>query len=172
MYPKIDFPAKSYTAYAADYCPLTLRYPTYAQVDKKETYFDEKPVHECWFDVNVPSLGATIHCSYYPIADRAAFEQLLNDAFFLAGKHNKKASFIDEQYFVNPHGHAGFLFHLTGPVASPYQFFITDSTDHFLRGALYFNTQARPDSLKPVVEFMKTDLDSLLQSVQFDGAEN
>jgi len=86
----------------------------------------------------------------------------------MAGEHNKRASFIDEVYVTNKYGASGFLFKLTGPVASPYQFFMTDSTHHFIRGSLYFNTQARSDSLAPVTEFLKTDIDTLLLSIDFN----
>jgi gliding motility-associated lipoprotein GldD len=54
-----------------------------------------------------------------------------------------------------------------GAAASTYQYFLTDSTRHFLRGALYFNTQTRPDSLAPVISFMKKDLDRLVNTLQW-----
>ena len=169
MYPKVNYPLKSYQSLDAQYCPLTLRYPGYGEIKQKKTFFEDKPSHDCWFDIDIPALSATIHCSYYPINNsRVVFDQLLTDAFVMAGEHNKRASFIDEIYVTNQHGAAGFLFKLTGPVASPYQFFMTDSTKHFLRGSLYFNTQARSDSLAPVTEFLKTDLDTLLLSIDFN----
>lgn len=61
----------------------------------------------------------------------------------------------------------GVVFNVEGPVASSYQFFVTDSTRNFLRGALYFNTQARPDSLAPVMEFMRKDLDRMVETLKW-----
>lgn len=58
-------------------------------------------------------------------------------------------------------------FEMTGPAATPFQFFITDSTSHFMRGALYFNTQVRPDSLMPVYDFVKIDVDRLIKTFKF-----
>jgi len=61
----------------------------------------------------------------------------------------------------------GIVYNVEGPAASPYQFFVTDSTHHFLRGALYFNTQARPDSLAPVAAFMKADVNRLIETLKW-----
>ncbi len=163
-YPKVDLPQKSYQDFELEHCPMDFRYPTYAQIIKDELFFDESLENDCWFDISVPKLGAKIHCSYYPINSTYEYDKLLDDAFKLAGKHTIKADYIDEIPIRNKYGTSGFLFALSGPVASPYQFFLTDTTQHFIRGALYFHTQSRPDSLAPVIEFMSEDIDSLLMS--------
>jgi gliding motility-associated lipoprotein GldD len=79
-------------------------------------------------------------------------------------EHNKKATFIDEVRFEKPNSVSGFIFNLEGPVATPFQFFMSDSTEHFLRGALYFNTQIRPDSLAPLYEFVKQDISHMINT--------
>ena len=56
------------------------------------------------------------------------------------------------------------MFNIEGPAASPFQFYLTDSTHHFLRGALYFKSEAKPDSLKPMIEFMKTDIIEMINT--------
>ncbi|WP_332913198.1 hypothetical protein [Algoriphagus boritolerans] len=56
---------------------------------------------------------------------------------------------------------------LSGEVPTQFQFFVTDSTDHFLRGALYFNTAMKNDSLAPVIEHIKIDMTHLMNSVKF-----
>ena len=99
------------------------------------------------------------------------FEKLRNDAFSLANKHNIKANYIDELPIEKPNGVRGFVFNIEGPVASPFQFYLTDVEDqHFLRASLYFNTQARPDSLAPVLDFVKTDLMHLINTFEWTGS--
>jgi len=63
----------------------------------------------------------------------------------------------------------GLLFEIDGPVASPIQFFLTDSTTHFLRGSLYFKDVVNRDSIQPVFEFVKEDLEVFFESFTWKG---
>lgn len=166
-YPRVIYPERAYQPFVADYCGFTFEYPTYAQIQKDTLFFEEKPADECWFNIYYPAFDATVHCSYYPIPNRKRFDQLTNDAFTLVGKHNIKADYINEISVKNPNGVVGVVFDLTGPAASPFQFYLTDSTSNFLRGALYFNTQSRPDSLAPVFDFLKTDIMHLVETLKW-----
>ena len=62
----------------------------------------------------------------------------------------------------------GIWFPLEGSVASPYQFFVTDSVEHYMRGSLYFNTSPNPDSMAPVIEFVKEDLEKMLETFEWN----
>ncbi|MCR5455573.1 MAG: hypothetical protein K6F33_11355, partial [Bacteroidales bacterium] len=59
----------------------------------------------------------------------------------------------------------GLLYGIKGNVASPLQFYITDSTRHFLRGSLYFNCSPNKDSLAPSVEFVRQDIERLFETL-------
>lgn len=167
-YPRVIYPEKGYKPFDADYCNFTFEMPNYAITEQDTNFFGEKPSNNCWFNLSVPALNAKIYCSYYPIANRVAFDTLLQDAFAMTQKHNIKANYIEETPIHRPLDHVhGILFNVEGPAASSCQFFLTDSTRHFLRGALYFNTQARPDSLAPVVDFMKKDVDHLIKTLKW-----
>ncbi len=167
-YPKVDFPARAYKAFEAGYCQMTFEQPVYAQLVRDTTFFDQKAGSDCWFNLDVPQLNASIHCSYYPINNKAHFDELIADAFELVSKHNVKASYIEEVQFERPAQKVyGTIYNIEGPAASPYQFYATDSVRHFLRGALYFRTQARPDSLAPVTEFMKKDINRLVETLRW-----
>lgn len=168
-YPKVDYPEKVYQPFDKNYCQFTFEYPKYAEVLQDTLFFDERPTHPCWFDIVIASLDARIHCSYYPITRENTFDKLNSDAFDLANKHNLKANYIDDFIIQKPNGVSGIAFNLEGAVASPFQFILTDSTNHFMRGSLYFNTQAKPDSLAPVVNFVKTDIMHLINT--FEWAE-
>jgi gliding motility-associated lipoprotein GldD len=167
-YPRINFPtfdaANRYQKFDENYCPFSFEYPTYAKIERDSLFFDETPPSDCWFNMTIPSLNATLHCSYYDIGGKNKFEKLRTDAFSLAGKHVIKADFINDQPVHNPQGASGFAFDIEGPAACPFQFFMTDSVHHFMRGALYINAPARTDSLAPIVAFLKEDMGRLLKT--------
>jgi len=168
-YPRVVYPEKAYVPFEEGYCDFSFEMPKYAVVEHDTSFFDEKPNSDCWFNLLVPSINAKIYCSYNAIHNHAEFDELVKDAFEMTNKHNVKASFIDEQVVNRKADHVhGIVFNVEGPAASSYQFFLTDSTRHFLRGALYFNTQARPDSLAPVVAFMKKDLNHLVETLKWN----
>jgi gliding motility-associated lipoprotein GldD len=158
MYPRVIFPEHSYQPFDENYCHFNFEMPKYAKVEQDTTFFDEKPADPCWFNLDIPELNAKLYCSYYPITAQNPLEKLRNDAFKIASKHNIKADFIDELPISKPDGTSGFIFNLEGPVASPFQFYLTDSTHHFLHGSLYINAQVNTDSLAPVIEFLKVDV--------------
>ena len=167
-FPKVDYPEKSYTSFEADYCNFSFERPEYSVIERDTLFFDEKPIHPCWFDIFIPQYDARIHCSYYPIDEINNFDKLTNDAFVMANKHNLKANYIDDLVIQKPNGIGGIVFNIEGPVASSFQFFLSDTTANFFRGALYFNTQARPDSLKPVIEFVKTDIMHMINTFEWE----
>lgn len=168
-YPRVIYPEKAYRPFDAATCPFTFEVPQYAEIQQNISFFDEKPKSDCWFNINVPTLNAQIHCSYYPVTNRARLDELVQDAFSLAQKHNIKANYIEEipvhRSTARVHG---IIFSIEGATASSYQFFVTDSTRNFLRGSLYFNTQARPDSLAPVLDFMRRDVNKLVETLQWN----
>ncbi len=168
-YPKIVYPKKEYRPFDQSYCGFTFDAPVYAVIERDTSFFEERPQSDCWFNIEVPELNASIHCSYYPVTSRARLDELVQDAFTMAQKHNIKANYIEE---IPVHRDAervhGIVFNIEGATASSYQFFLTDSTKNFLRGALYFNTQARPDSLAPVQAFMQADVNRMVSTLKWD----
>ena len=165
-YPRVIFPtfdeAKRYQKFDENYCQFTFDYPVYGKIEQDALFFDQAAPSACWFNINMPSLNAVLHCSYYDISQKNKFEKLRSDAFSLAGKHVIKADFIDDRPIHNPQGVSGFAFDIQGPAACPFQFYMTDSSKHFLRGALYINAAAKPDSLAPVIDFLKKDMGRLI----------
>ena len=167
-YPKVVFPEKAYRPFQSTSCDFSFEQPVYANAEKDSTFFDAKAASDCWFNLAVPSLNATLHCSYYSITSKNRFDELIQDAAEMANKHNVRANYIEEIPFGNKADKVyGVLYDIDGPAASPCQFYATDSTHHFLRGALYFKTQSRPDSLAPVIAFMKKDINHLLQTLKW-----
>jgi len=166
-YPKIEFPAKSYTKVNTNICPFSFERADYAEFVRDTLFFNDKPENECWFDLFVPSLNGTIHCSYYNINSQNTLDKLITDAYTLSNKHGVKADYIDDFIINKPGNVHGNVMNIEGDVATPFQFYLTDSTSHFLRGSLYVKAQINPDSLAPVYEFLKTDAMHMINTFEW-----
>lgn len=119
-----------------------------------------------WMNLHYDLLNADIHCSYMPV--RANLRDLTDDAMEFVYKHVNQASAIPEREFVNDKAKVyGVFFTLQGNTASPYQFFLTDSTKHFFRGAAYCNCRPNADSLQPVLEYLERDIEHLIESFEW-----
>lgn len=167
-FPKVIYPEKLYQTFSEDYCSFKFDFPVYAEVEQDEDFFDDKALNPCWFDLNIDQFDAKVHCSYIPIGTNNSLDKLKNDAFMLANKHNIKANYIDELPIEKGSELKGFLFSIEGPVATPLQFYLTDEKEHFLRGSLYFKTQARPDSLAPIVDFVRNDILHMINTFEWN----
>jgi gliding motility-associated lipoprotein GldD len=66
-----------------------------------------------------------------------------------------------------PNGLTGIFFNLSGNVATAKQFFLSDTTKHFLRGALYFDATPNEDSLRPVNAFLQQDMKHLINTLKW-----
>lgn len=167
-YPRIVYPVGTLVKYFNSDCPFVFEYKSYSTIEKDSLYFGEKIQHDCWFNLHISSLNAFVYCSYYQINNQDNLTKYISDSYRLAREHQKKANYIDE-FPLNKKGDVfGMIYNIEGPVASSFQFYLTDSTDHFFRGSLYFNsTVNQPDSLQPIVEFVKKDLMELINSFEW-----
>ena len=166
-YFKIELPQKSYQKFERPGFPYTFEYPAYARVLQDSLFFEQKTENPYWINIDFPQFGGRIHLSYKPTYQNN-FDSLVNDAFTLSYKqHTYKASAIEPEPFTTPNGSSGVYFNLKGNTATSNQFFITDSTKHFLRGALYFSATPNEDSLRPVNEFLRRDVEHLINTVRW-----
>ena len=166
-YFKIEFPEKSYQKFDQPGYPYSFEYPTYSNIMKDTTFFESKPENPWWINLDFPQFAASVHISYKEIG-KNRFDSLVNDAFKMSYKqHTYKASAIVDSEIVTPNGIHGVYFTLTGNTATANQFFLTDSTKHFLRGALYFAATPNEDSIGIVNNFLKEDLFHLINSLRW-----
>jgi gliding motility-associated lipoprotein GldD len=162
-YNRIDLPAHSYQSLKEGY-PYSLDFSSHSQVEADSFNLKET----AWINLNYREFGAKVHLTYLKIGEgNADFKKLSSDAFKLTAKHQIKAYGIEEAILVTPEGYSGVVAELSGEVPTQFQFFVTDSTKNFLRGALYFNTAMKNDSLAPVIEYIKVDMAHLMNSVKF-----
>lgn len=165
-YFKIDFPEKKYEEFNKPGYPYTFEYPVYANIIKDSTFFDSSAENPWWINVDFPQFNARIYLSY-KIIGQYKLDSLLNDAYNLTNKHSIKASFIDDSTMNIADNVHGTFFKVEGDVATADQFFLTDSTKNFIRGALYFNATPNQDSLRPVNNFLVEDMKHLVNTFRW-----
>lgn len=165
-YFKIDFPRHEYQTFDQQGFPYTFEYPVYAKIVRDSSFFDTVPENPYWINIDFPRFDARIYISYKAIGPNK-FDKLREDAFKMTFKHTSKASSIDQTVIQTPNGIGGIYFNVGGNAATANQFFLTDTTKHFLRGALYFDTTPNEDSLGIVNQFLEKDMQHLINTFKW-----
>ena len=165
-YPRIDFPEKVYKLFSNSDCGYEFEIPVYGDINQEKKYFDEAPPNDCWYNLEFPAFNGTLYLTYYPINNRGDFDKLIDDTYRLVNKHNIKATGRNE-IPISQNGTGGILFSIEGQVASHTQFFLTDSTQNFIRGSLYFNNKVNVDSMNIIQNFIDKDVYHLVESFKW-----
>lgn len=184
-YFKINLPDKKYQLFDEPGFPYSFEYPVYSKIIKDSTYFDSNPENDYWRNIDFPGLNAKIFLSYKAVGGKAlfkvkkvdgtykdslginAYDKMINDAFTLTNKNDDVATSKKDSLFKTSNNISGLLFKLGGNAATQRQFFMTDTTKNFIRGALYFYASPNADSVRPVVEFIQKDIDHLISSFKW-----
>jgi gliding motility-associated lipoprotein GldD len=184
-YFKIDFPQRSYITFNRPGFPYTFEYPAYATILQDSTYFDGKPENDYWINLDFPQFGGRIFFSYKIIGGKAVykikqangiykdsigvnvFDKMVSDAFNLTNKNQVITDKITDSLMHTPNGITGIFFKVSGNAATAKQFFLSDTTQHFMRGALYFGTTPNADSLRPVQDFLQQDINHMINTFKW-----
>ncbi|HEU4717363.1 MAG TPA: gliding motility lipoprotein GldD [Bacteroidia bacterium] len=163
-YFRIALPEKKYVVYNAE-CPFSFEIPDYAHV-----YHSAAPMAEpCWRDLFFAPFKATVYISYKEITNDTLLEALVNQSWQLTEAHSQVASGLRDSLILRPDAHVyGDIQSLAGNAATQVQFYLTDSTKHFLRGSLYFYCAPNKDSIAPVLDFVKKDIYHLAYTLQWN----
>jgi gliding motility-associated lipoprotein GldD len=162
-YNRLELPTPVYTA-LPDTFPYRFEYSNQAQLLRDSSAFGER----YWVMVYYPQLKANVHITYKKIKnDNKLLKEFVTDATTLTSKHQVKAYAIDETITRTPSGKVAVIAEIEGEVPSQFQFTMTDSTDNFLRGALYFDTKVQNDSLKPAIDYVKKDLMHMINTLEW-----
>ena len=108
---------------------------------------------------------AHFYCTYHKI-DSARFRSLSEDTYKLAYSHAIVADSITEFSFARNDGTGVIMFRLSGNVATPVQFAVTDSTNYFFNASLYFDNGAKCDTLTEVISYLQKDIDRLIETFE------
>ncbi|MCF6185239.1 MAG: gliding motility lipoprotein GldD [Bacteroidales bacterium] len=160
-YLRTDFPKKKYRLFDSVF-PYTFEIPVYSKVVSDSS----KDAEEYWADWQFPKFNATVYLSYKNIKNN--LDSYEEDTRELAYKHSVKADAIETKIWENDSAKVyGILYDIKGDVASQIQFYLTDSTQHFVRGAFYFNNVPNKDSLAPALKFLRKDIDRMIQTFKW-----
>ncbi len=160
-YLKVHYPEKEYVLFN-DAEPFVFEIPVYSEIVPNRSRISEP----WWYDVNFPEYNGTIYLSYKKL--NGDVESLIEDTRTLVYKHASRSDGITEIPFKDTlNRRYGILYDLSGNVASSVQFFLTDSTEHFLRGSLYFKTTPNRDSLNPIITFVRKDIEHMIETVRW-----
>lgn len=163
-YPRVEFPDKNYSLFSPENCPFEFEVPAYSvmQVDK------DKNTEPCWYNMLFTPYDATLHISYKPVHDLKTFDSIYEDTRVLTMKHFEKADQIQEMDISNKKNKVyGLIYTLQGNTATNFNFFITDSANHFVRGALYFNNHTKQDSVMPAYKYMVQDMYRIIETARW-----
>lgn len=161
-YLRIEFPEKSYIRFDSLSCPFSFDIPVYSRMEPDQNRFSQP----CWLNLVFDRYKGAINLSYKPVEGN--LNKFLEDSRTLAYKHTVKADGIDEKLVNNPVDKVyGLIYEISGDAASSLQFYLTDSSKHFIRGALYFNVPPKSDSLAPVINFIKSDIYHLVKTFKW-----
>ncbi|MEQ9466907.1 MAG: gliding motility lipoprotein GldD [Ekhidna sp.] len=160
-YNRIDLPEASYQP-LPDTLPYFFEYSRHAKLLRDSSWITER----YWINIYYPEMEAAIQITYKPVTD-SIIREYLSDSYKLTSQHNVKAYAIEESIIELPNGLFASFTELQGEVPTQAQFHVSDSTDHFLRGALYFRTATKNDSLAPVISYLKKDILHLLTSLEW-----
>jgi len=154
---RLEYPEAKYQTFTSP-CNFSFDYSTFATVrDAKQP---------CWYYIEYPAMKAKVFVTYFPIKND--FDRHVKESEKMVYEHTIKASAIDTKSFSYPERKVyGNFYELKGPTASNLQFFVTDSTRHYVTANLYFNSRPKPDSLAPAVDYIKKDLLHLIDTFEW-----
>ena len=161
-YFRIDLPAANYRVKEPEHCPIKFLLSENGRIEYTSSTTEPK----CWFNLSYTSFDAKIYFTYKEV--NGNLRELIEESRTLTYEHQAKANRIREKIISDTSRSVyGLVYDLGGAVASPVQLYLTDSTSHFLRGSLYFNARPNPDSIDPVLEFIKQDIDRFVEELEW-----
>jgi gliding motility-associated lipoprotein GldD len=153
---RLDYPMAKYFEFNTD-CPFTFDVNSDAIVKKKSN---------CNLTIEYPKMKATIFLTYKPV--QGNIQALLRDAQKLTYEHVIKADDIIEQPFINPKGKVyGMFYSVNGNAATNGQFYVTDSTRHFIDCSVYFYAKPNFDSIYPAASYVKNDMQMIMETFKW-----
>lgn len=157
-YLRSELPDHSYKTFS-DRCPYTFN------LSKLYTANEVSP-ENCHKDIDLGSINGVIHFSY--IEMKESLSNYVNFANDKIDEHKLKATAINDEQIIHPEKDVyGTFFELKGDVATPFQFYLTDSTDRFISGVVYLNSTPNYDSLMPTLNYLKVDLMELVNTFEW-----
>lgn len=164
-YFRIDLPKQIYTKLEGDF-PYSFEHSKYAKVTKNTS----QNADEYWITLKYePTSVAEIHITYKEIKNEPKlFMEYVNDAHKLTFNeiNTARSSAIDK--VVDSRNGNGIVFTISeGEVPTVFNYWVSDTTTHFLRAAMYVPTSSQNDSLAPILKYTKDDMMHMLETFEW-----
>ncbi len=160
-YNRIDDAKAEYVEY--NFPQFSFKYSGQVRVDTLQS----KAKDEIWFNIIYPQYNAVIYCTYLPVS-KLSLPNTLEDSYRLAFNHSIKADAILQKTYSNTDRKvSGTMYSIEGDVATPVQFFLTDSVSHFFRGSFYYTEKVNADSVAPITEFVLRDISEMISTFRW-----
>lgn len=157
-YNRIDNTESRYVEY--NFPKFSFKYSDQVRIDTLQS----KGKGEIWFNIVYPQYNAVVYCTYLPIS-KTTLPKVLEDSYRLAYNHAIKADGIDRKIYINEEMNvSGTLYSIGGNVATPAQFYLTDSISHFFRGSFYYAEKVDMDSVAPITSFVMKDIQEMINT--------
>ncbi len=169
-YYKIDLPEKhEYQPFNKKGFPYSFEHPVYSTIVNDSLFFGQRPENPYWLIIDYKPTGGKVYLSYKEITPQQRLGKLVEDSYGMSYTvHSVRADVIEDFVFHFPEKKVhGIFYKVDGNAASAYQFFVTDSVQHFIRGALYFNAKPNADSLQPVNNFLREDIEHMIKTLEW-----
>jgi gliding motility-associated lipoprotein GldD len=157
-YLRLDYPLGEYKYFGGEGCPYSFAYNSLSTIHDKGN---------CNLVIQYPKMKATIFLTYKEVTP-TNLDALLRDAQELTYKHVIKADEINTQPYINPEKKVyGMFSQVGGNAATNAQFYVTDSTRHFMTGSMYFYAKPNFDSIMPAASYIKEDMQNLMETLKW-----
>ncbi|MCX7546345.1 gliding motility lipoprotein GldD [Xanthomarina sp. F1114] len=163
-YLRLEFPEPNYNKFQ-DSLPFT--FDKNDLVSKVETKIIPGATESYGLTLEYAPLKGSIYLTYKNVnQNKENLIAYLQDAQRFTQEHTRKADEIVEQPYINNNRKVyGMLYEIGGNAASQSQFYVTDSTEHFLTGSLYFYTKPNYDSIYPAAKYLERDIKQIMESI-------
>ena len=153
-YLKIHFPDHSYSFVKGD-CPYEFKL---ASLYNYKTIENSK-LNSCIQEIDLGPLKGSLYLYYISLPSKDSLAEIINFANDKVDEHKIIADKIDFVQIIDAKNRVfGTFFELKGNVATNFQFYLTDSSQNFVRGEVLLNCRPNYDSLRPSLDYLKVDL--------------
>jgi gliding motility-associated lipoprotein GldD len=163
---RIELPKPVYQLLEGDY-PYTFEHSKYAIVKP----YQSRNAEPFWIELGYDSTTiASIHISYKSINnDPKLFEEYVNDAYKMTFNPliTAKATAIEQRQEQLEDGSGVLFTYSEGEVPTIFNFWVSDSTTHFFRAALYVPSSRDNDSLAPILKYTQEDMMHILKTFKW-----
>ena len=157
---RIEFKEPYYSVYEEIDTPFKFYY------NSSSTNLDQIGSDQFLFDYK--DLNLSLNLSFYNINSSQDLEKKARDFSLILDTHTKKSNGVILREYDNHNKSVfGKLYEIKGDVASPIQFYITDSINNFIGGSVNLNSKLKYDSIYPSIQYIKKDILVLYESINW-----